>query len=138
MIRWGVVSGIVTGVGLAAAAPLLGPLFTGDTEVHDMLLPVLLVAAVFQPVAGLVFVLDGVLIGAGDGRYLAWGGLVVLAVFAPFALAVPALVGSPGLGLVWLWVVFGVLFMGSRGVVLLHRARGTRWMTTGADAHPAG
>ena len=43
-------------------------------------MPVLLVAAVAQPVAGVVFVLDGVLIGAGDGRYLAWGGIVVLAV----------------------------------------------------------
>ena len=53
---------------------------------RDLLVPVLLVAAVFQPVAGVVFVLDGVLIGAGDGRYLAWGGLVVLAVFAPLAL----------------------------------------------------
>ena len=33
----------------------------------------------------------------------------------------------------WLWVVFGVGFMGSRAVVLLHRARGTAWMVTGAD-----
>lgn len=133
MIQWGLVSGVVTGLGLAVAAPLLGPVFTSDAAVHDMLWPVLLVAALFQPVAGLVFVLDGVLIGAGDGRYLAWGGLVVLAAFAPLALAVAALADEPGPGLVWLWVVFGVAFMGSRGVVLLHRARGTRWMATGAS-----
>ena len=50
-----------------------------------MLWPVLLLVAVFQPVAGVVFVLDGVLIGAGDGTYLAWAGVVVLAVFAPLA-----------------------------------------------------
>jgi Na+-driven multidrug efflux pump len=132
MIRWGVLSGVVTGLGLAATAGLLGPLFTNDPAVHDMLWPVLLVAAVFQPVAGVVFVLDGVLIGAGDGRYLAWGGVVVLAVFAPAALAVSDLATDPGTGLLWLWVVFGAAFMGSRAVVLLHRARGVRWMATGA------
>ena len=46
----------------------------------------LLVAALGQPVAGIVFVLDGVLIGAGDGRYLAWAGIVVLLVYVPAVL----------------------------------------------------
>ena len=73
-----------------ASSPLLGPLFTGDAAVRDLLVPVLLVAALGQPVAGVVFVLDGVLIGAGDGRYLAWAGLLALAVYAPVALLVAA------------------------------------------------
>jgi putative MATE family efflux protein len=130
MVRWGLLSGLVTGVGLAACSPLLGHLFTKDGDVLHLLWPVLLVAAVFQPVAGVVFVLDGVLIGAGDGRYLAWGGVVVLAVFAPLALVAVHL-DLPGPALVWLWAAFGVGFMGSRAVVLLHRARGTAWMVTG-------
>ena len=46
MIQWGLWSGVVTGLGLAAASPLLGPLFTGDPLVHDRLVAVLLVAAV--------------------------------------------------------------------------------------------
>jgi len=132
MIRWGVMSGVVTGLLLAVASPFLGALFTTDPAVRDMLWPVLLVAAVFQPIAGVVFVLDGVLIGAGDGTYLAWGGAVVLAVFAPLALLAATLGPPGGPGLVWLWVTFGVGFMGSRAVVLLHRARGERWMVTGA------
>ncbi len=86
---------------------MLGPLFTADPGVHDMLWPVLLVAAVFQPVAGVVFVLDGVLIGAGDGRYLAWGGVVVLAAFAPLAWPAVLLPATAGAGLLWLWVAFG-------------------------------
>jgi putative MATE family efflux protein len=131
MVQWGVASGVVTGVLLAAAAPLLGGLFTADPAVRDLLWPVLLVAAVFQPVAGVVFVLDGVLIGAGDGRYLAWGGIAVLAVFAPLALLAGHLGSGPGAGLTWLWAAFGVGFIGSRAVVLLHRARGTAWMVTG-------
>jgi putative MATE family efflux protein len=133
MIRWGLLSGVVTGLALAAAAPLLGPLFTDDPAVRDLLWRVLLTAAVFQPVAGVVFVLDGVLIGAGDGRYLAWGGLAVLLVFAPLAwLAVRLADRWPGPApLVLLWAAFGVGFMGSRAVVLVHRARGSRWMVTG-------
>jgi Na+-driven multidrug efflux pump len=127
MVRWGLVSGVVTGLLLAAASPVLGGLFTRDPAVRDLLVPVLLVAALFQPLAGVVFVLDGVLIGAGDGRYLAWGGIVVLVVFAPLAwLAVTA-----GDSLVWLWAAFGVGFIGSRCVVLVHRSRTDGWLVTG-------
>ena len=39
----------------------------------------------------------------------------------------------PGPALVWLWVAFGIGFMGSRAVVLLSRARGSRWMVTGVE-----
>lgn len=124
MIRWGLGCGIATGLGLAAVAPFLGPLFTGDPAVHDLLVPVLLIAAVAQPVAGVVFVLDGVLIGAGDGTYLAWAGLLVLVVYAPLALLATTLS--------WLWVAFAFGFMLARAAVLLHRARGSAWLVTGA------
>lgn len=127
MIQWGVVSGVVTGIGLAAASPWLGPLFTGDERVHDLLVPVLLVAAAGQPIAGVVFVLDGVLIGAGDGRNLARMGIVVLLVYAPLGLLAAAGTGS----LVWLWVAFSAVFMGARGVLLIRRARGENWLVTG-------
>ncbi|WP_242665088.1 MULTISPECIES: MATE family efflux transporter [unclassified Nocardioides] len=128
MVRWGAVSGVVTGVLLAAASPLLGPLFTGDAEVQDLLVPVLVVAAVGQPLAGVVFVLDGVLIGAGDGRYLARAGLVTLVAYAPVAVVLA--LGSAGL--VAIWVSFAAVFMGARFVVLVHRARGDAWLVTGA------
>lgn len=130
MLGWGVLGGIVTGILLAAASPWLGALFTPDQGVRDALVPVLLVAAAAQPVAGIVFVLDGVLIGAGDGRYLAYAGVLVLAGYAPLVLLTSALGG----GLPWLWVVFAVLFMGGRMVTLVHRAAGERWMVTGAAA----
>jgi putative MATE family efflux protein len=134
MIRLGVWSGVVTGVLLALTAPVLGPAFTDDPEVVSLLTRVLLVAALFQPVAGVVFVLDGVLIGAGDGRYLAVGGTVVTAAFVPLALLAVALAPTAGSGLVWLWVALGVGFIGGRAVVLVRRARGTAWMVTGV--HP--
>lgn len=134
MLRWGLVSGVLTGAGLAACSPVLGRLFSTDARVQALLVPVLLVAAVFQPVAGVVFVLDGVLIGAGDGRYLAWAGLWVLVVFAPAAWAAVATTGSAttAASLTALWAAFGVAFMGGRAVVLLLRERSDAWLRTGA------
>ncbi|HWJ80914.1 MAG TPA: MATE family efflux transporter [Nocardioides sp.] len=131
MVGWGLACGVVTGAVLAATSPLLGPLFTTDDAVHRALVPVLLVAAVAQPVAGVVFVLDGVLIGAGDGRYLAGAGLLVLAGYAPLVL-LTATAGLPGAALTWVWVVFCAVFMGGRAATLLHRAYGDRWLVTGA------
>ncbi|MET3961976.1 putative MATE family efflux protein [Marmoricola sp. OAE513] len=127
MLRWGLVTGIATGILLAAGSPVLGHLFTGDDEVRRLLVGVFLVAAAAQPVAGIVFVLDGVLIGAGDGRYLAWAGLAVLVVFAPAAWVALAWGGT----LVWLWIAFATAFMGGRCVVLLARERTPAWMTVG-------
>jgi MATE family, multidrug efflux pump len=126
MERWGWLSGLVTGIALVALSPVLGRLFTSDPDVLDLLVPVLLVAAAAQPLAGIVFVLDGVLIGAGDGVYLAWAQLVNLVLFAPAALLVA------GNGLTWLWAAFAVCFMGGRAVTLLLRAHGDRWMRLGA------
>ena len=128
MVRWGLGCGAVSGVLLAAASPLLGPLFTPDDAVHTLLVPVLLVAALGQPAAGVVFVLDGVLIGAGDLRYLAWGGVLTVVVYAPFLLLAVALGG----GVVAVWAVFAFVFMGARLVVLVRRARGDAWLVTGA------
>lgn len=134
MIRWGVGSGTVTGVALAVASPVLGRLFTSDAAVQDLLVPVLLVAAIGQPVAGAVFVLDGVLIGAGDGRYLAWAGVATLVAYLP-VLALCAVVSA---GLVAIWVSFCAVFMGARLVVLLRRERGDDWIVTGVSPAPAG
>lgn len=127
MVQWGIASGVVLGALVVASRPLFVPLFTGDQAVRDVLLPVLLVVAVTQPVSGIVFVLDGVLMGAGDGRYLAGAMVVTLAVFAPVALLVPAMGG--GLTALW-WAM--ALMMAVRMITLWLRARSGRWIVTGA------
>lgn len=136
LIRIGLLSGVLTGILLVLVAGLLGPLFTDDPEVVALLLPVLLVAALFQPLAGVVFVLDGVLIGAGDGRYLARAGLAVMALSVPAvvlaAQVAPRWGADAATTTVWVWVAFGATFVGGRAVALLARARGSRWMLTGA------
>ena len=130
MVQWGWGAGAASGLLLAMASPYLGPLFSPDPDVQRLLVPVLLVAALGQPVAGVVFVLDGVLIGAGDGSYLARAGLGVLALYAPLALAAAL---GPG-GLVPVWVTMVVVFMGARYVLLTRRARGDTWLVTGSLA----
>ncbi|MET8605042.1 MATE family efflux transporter [Streptomyces rubiginosohelvolus] len=127
MVEWGIGCGIVLGVLIVLARPLFIPLFTSDPSVKDTLLPALLVVAVSQPIAGVVFVLDGVLMGAGDGRYLAWAMLVTLAFFAPVALLVPSLGG--GLTALW-WAM--TLMMTVRLITLWLRTRSGRWIVTGA------
>jgi putative MATE family efflux protein len=127
MIEWGMACGIVLGVLVALGRPLIGPAFTHDPAVRHALSSALIVVAVGQPVSGVVFVLDGVLMGAGDGPYLAWSMLVTLAVFAPAAFAVPAL----GAGLTALWWAM-TLMMLTRLAALWLRARSGRWVVTGA------
>ncbi|MFF5783784.1 MATE family efflux transporter [Streptomyces sp. NPDC012693] len=127
MVQWGVVSGVVLGALIIVARPLFIPLFTSDTAVQDTLLPALLVVALSQPISGVVFVLDGVLMGAGDGPYLAWAMLLTLAVFAPVALMIPTLGG--GLTALW-WAM--TLMMSVRMATLWLRSRSGRWIVTGA------
>ncbi|MFJ6696749.1 MATE family efflux transporter [Streptomyces sp. NPDC091272] len=127
MVEWGIAAGVVLGVLVVLARPLFVPLFTSDPVVRDTLLPALLVVAVSQPVSGVVFILDGVLMGAGDGPYLAWAMLATLAVFAPVALLVPKLGG--GLTALW-WAM--VLMMAVRMATLWWRTRSGRWIVTGA------
>jgi putative MATE family efflux protein len=129
MNRWGLGFGVVTGLCLAAFSPVLASVFTGDRAVDRALVPVLLVAALFQPAAGVVFVLDGVLIGAGDAVYLAWASLACTAVF----LVGLWIVLAGGWGLTWLWVAVGVFTL-ARLVCLMFRVRGTAWMRVGARA----
>ena len=127
MVQWGVVSGVVFGTAVLAVHTWLPALFTNDPAVRGLLMSTLVVVALLQPMAGIVFVLDGVLIGAGDVRYLAIAGVVTMSAFLPVAW----LVHASGGGLVALWLAIGV-WMTARLLTLGLRARGSAWLVTGA------
>ncbi|MFD5817114.1 MATE family efflux transporter [Streptomyces sp. NPDC127038] len=127
MVQWGLVTGLVLGLLVIVSRPLFLPLFSGDPGVRNAALPALVMVALSQPICGIVFVLDGVLMGAGDGPYLAWAMLLTLAVFAPAALLVPVLGG----GLTALWGAM-TLMMTMRMLTLWLRSRSGRWIVTGA------
>lgn len=128
MVEWGIGSGIALGVLVIVSRPLFIPLFTSDGAVKDAAFPALVVVALCQPLSGIVYVLDGVLMGAGDGPYLAWAMLLTLAVFTPFALLIP----SWGGGLTAVWGAM-TLMMVTRAVTLGLRTRSGRWLVTGAS-----
>ncbi|MGF0174770.1 MATE family efflux transporter [Streptomyces sp. Marseille-Q5077] len=127
MVEWGIAAGVVLGLLVVIARPLFLPLFTSDTAVHNTALPALLVVALSQPICGVVFVLDGVLMGAGDGPYLAWAMVLTLAVFTPVALLILAVGG----GLTAVWAAM-TLMMTVRMLTLWTRTRSGRWLVTGA------
>ena len=129
LVQHGLVFGLLLGVIIAALAPYLGPVFTSDSDVQAGLTVTLFIMAAGIPLAGYVFVLDGVLIGAGDAKYLASTGALNLAVYLP--LLVWLEIARPEAALAWLWVSFGFGYIGARALTLGLRSRGTKWIVTG-------
>lgn len=143
MVWWGILGGFALGALVLVGHGLVPGLFTSDPAVQSALAAALIVVALSQPIAGVVFVLDGVLIGAGDNRWLAIAQVVVLILYLPLILWVHAsshsLLAGPDLAvaqrhaLTVLWWTF-VGFMVLRGIALGWRARSDAWLITGAPA----
>lgn len=127
MVEWGLLAGLVLGGLVAVLRPVLAPLFSDDQAVVDLTLQVLWLVAVLQPLNAVVFVLDGILIGAGDLRFLAGAMVAAFALFLPAAI----LAGSAGGTLGWLWGAV-TLLMVARLVGVAWRFAGRSWMVTGA------
>jgi putative MATE family efflux protein len=127
-VAWGFWFGVIVGLVIGVCSAWIGLLFTGSAAIAAMIQPALIVLAVMQPVCGVVFVLDGVLIGANDARYLAAAGGLNLIVYAPALALLIWLQPSGAWGLAWLAVAFFGVYMLARLVTLGWRVRGTRWM----------
>jgi putative MATE family efflux protein len=127
MITWGVLAGLGSGALVLAASPWLPRVFSPDDEVIALAGFLLVWVAALQPVNGVVFVLDGVLIGAGDLRFLAVAMVGAAAVFVPAAVLVAVL----DLGVGWVWASLALL-MATRLAALGARFAGDRWAVTGA------
>lgn len=131
-VAWGAWFGVIVGGLIAALSGVLGIVFTGDPDVAALVQPALIVLAVAQPVAGVVFVLDGVLMGANDARYLAIAGGLNLVPFLP-ALWIIAAVGVDGsAGLIWLSLAFFGVYLLARLATLGWRVRSGRWLSAAA------
>jgi putative MATE family efflux protein len=129
---YGLVLGVAFGALFAALAPVLPGLFTRDPAVLAVVPLAWWFFAGMQPLAGVVFALDGVLLGAGDLAYLrTWTLVAAVAGFLPLTWA--ALVF--GWGLVGIWTGLTVLVV-IRLVAVLLRVRSGRWAVTGAVRAP--
>jgi putative MATE family efflux protein len=129
MIAWAVVAGAGFGVILLALADVIPRAFTSDPAVLERAAAVWPLFALMMPFNGAVFALDGILIGAGDTRYLMWGMLAAAAVYVPIAL----LALAQDWGIVGVWC--GLLaLIGVRLITCGARFAGSRWALTGAPA----
>ena len=127
IVWWSIWLGVaLTGI-ILAIRPWLPDWYGDDPQVAALISSALLVLALLQPLAGVVFALDGVLIGAGDTRWLAWAQVAVLVAFLPAAW----LVLANSLSLDALWWALG-WFLLARAILLAWRARGSAWLITGA------
>jgi len=126
--RIGAVCGVVFAVVVAAGAFVLPQLFSPDPQVRAQALVAWPWFVAMQPLAGVVFALDGVFIGAGDVRYLR--DITIVAALGFFLPAIWLAYGLRlGLGGVWAGLT---LFIVVRLVGLLLRLRGDRWAVGGA------
>lgn len=130
-VAWGAWFGVIVGAVIAALSGVIGLVFTGDAGLAALIQPALLVLAVAQPVCGVVFVLDGVLMGAGDAKYLAVAGVLNLVPYLPALVALWLLRPEGAGGLAWLAVCFFGVYMLARLATLGWRIRRPEWVSAG-------
>jgi putative MATE family efflux protein len=128
MIEWGVAAGALFALVMLALIDVLPRAFSSDPAVVEQAKRIWPLFALMQPANGAVFALDGILIGAGDTRFLMWGMLAAsVGVYVPIALGSLAF----GLGIVGVW-------SGLLGLIAVRlgtcgwRFAGRRWAVTGA------
>ena len=128
MIEWAVVAGALFAVVMLALIDVVPHAFTDDPAVVERAQEIWVLFALMQPANGAVFALDGILIGAGDTRFLMWGML-----FATFGVFVPVTVASLAFdwGIVGVWCGL-VGLIAARLATCAWRFAGRRWAVTGA------
>ncbi len=129
MIGWSVAVGALFSVVFLALGDAIPRLFTDDPAVIRNAHEIWPLFALMMPANGAVFALDGILIGAGDTRFLMWGMLAAAAVYVPIALL--ALWEDWGILGVW-WGLLALIAV--RLVTCGARFVGSRWALTGAPA----
>jgi putative MATE family efflux protein len=129
MIGWSVAVGTLFAVLFLTLGDAVPRLFTDDPAVIRQAHVIWPLFALMMPANGAVFALDGILIGAGDTRYLMWGMLLAAAVYVPIALL--ALWEDWGIAGVW-WGLLALIAV--RLVTCGARFASSRWALTGAPA----
>ncbi|NLZ98598.1 MAG: MATE family efflux transporter [Micrococcus sp.] len=134
MIRWSVGFGVLTGILLGVGAFGLPHIFTTDPTVIAATTAGLIVLAVSQPLSGYVFVLDGILMGAGDAKYLGLIGIANIIVYLPALAGLAVLANQTNyIGAVaWVWVGFAGIYLAARALGLWLRIRRDTWIRVGA------
>lgn len=133
-LKWSFWCGCALGVIILMGAPLLPRIFTTQHSVQAAVGDSLVLIAAITPIAAILFVLDGVLMGAGDGVFLAKVQVLLFVLFMiGFALTHVTRSSlsshTPAVQLLSCWALYcSILIL--RTMFLLHRSRQDTWMTT--------
>jgi len=125
MLEWSLAAGLLIGGVFLALADVVPHAFTTDSAVIDQAQELWPWFCAMWPVAAVVFALDGILIGAGDTRYLAAAMVVAFVAFLPIVL--------PAGTVAVVWVALDVLML-VRLATLGGRFVRRRWALVGAHA----
>lgn len=102
MLALGLMMGAVLGLGLAIAEPFLAGLFSADVPVSEGLSSIVWIVVLLQPITALVYVWDGIAIGASAFRFMA----VTMVCGAAVTVLCLALIGDTLTGV---WLSIGAL-----------------------------
>jgi len=127
MIAWSVLIGFGFAAGMLALAGPLPQVFTADAEVLERIQAAWVIFALMQPLNGAVFAMDGILIGAGDSRFMMWATLAAACIAIPLTGVSYAL----GAGIEGVWLAISALIV-VRLAAMSARYAGRRWVVTGA------
>ena len=126
MIGWSVFVGTAFALVLLPLSHALPRAFASDHAVLAQAAKLWPFFALMQPLAGAVFALDGILIGAGDTGYLMWSMVAASAIF----IALAALALALDWGIVGVWAALDVL-IAARLALLSLRFGSRRWVVVG-------
>jgi putative MATE family efflux protein len=126
-IIWSTGIGVFTGSFLAIIHTPFAKIFSEDTAVIELASFLLLHVAAMAPLSGVAFALDGILIGAGDQRFLAKSMTLSAIISIPLMFVTVAV----GLGLGWIWGAIWIL-MTVRSITLYIRFRSDKWLKVGS------
>ncbi|MDO4897821.1 MAG: MATE family efflux transporter [Rothia sp. (in: high G+C Gram-positive bacteria)] len=137
LVRWSLGFGLFTALLAPAVGFSLAWVFTPDAQVQHLFTLSLIIVGVGQPIAAYVFILDGVLIGAADMRYLGLASVFTLLTYLPVLAALhfwftgqgaaaQASLATPAYLL--LWCAYALWYMGARALTLWWRARSGVWV----------
>ncbi|WP_377452882.1 MATE family efflux transporter [Rhodococcoides fascians] len=129
LTAWSTVFAVILAAAFAVGQPVVPGLFTTDVSVIDQMQAIWWIFVAIIPVAGVVFALDGVLLGSGDAAFLRNATMACAVVgFLPFIWS--ALVFD--WGVVGIWLGLGV-FVCLRMVAVAGRVLSGKWLVTGSD-----
>ncbi|RSX51012.1 MATE family efflux transporter [Bifidobacterium goeldii] len=125
-------SGAAVGVTLAAISFAIAPAFTANPQIRGLIIIGMITLALFQPLNGWTWAVDGILIGAGDFRYLAIACTAIMLIYLPTLAGINMLDGvwitSDTARMIILWAAINVIFVGLRGVFNGLRIRSDAWI----------